>query len=342
MPALLTHLTVLALTALAAWWLSGYDTKVTGADKKADGIRRAGRCGITLILVEVFFRLPGVLQVLPIVLLIGGLFALVWCGCVVEMFARWFHHLIDPADHREFDSRQQLRDLDRVAGLIQNGRKEEAIQMCRALQESGEVSILTLEAMLERLGIKPDQVQFPRPLAEASRLRLQQRFGEAEAVLAALLAKNPTDVAAAMMLMRLYAEELHQPEKARLVLASLEKQPHTPADHVEFARRSIAEWSRGKPGPEAVAPQPESLEDLIARGYFGTAIEILERKIREQPGDYDSRIRLVEVHARHCGNVQPAMKIVRQLELDPGFTPEQIRNARARLEEWRQGRLRHP
>ena len=35
---ILVHLTVLALTALVAWWLSGYDTKVTGENKKEDRI----------------------------------------------------------------------------------------------------------------------------------------------------------------------------------------------------------------------------------------------------------------------------------------------------------------
>jgi len=338
MPALLTHLTVLVLTTLAAWWLSGYDTQVTGADKKADSIRRALRCGITLILVEVFLRLPGVIQVMPLVTLIGMAFALVWCGCVVEMFARWFHHLIDPTDDREFDSNQQLRDLDRVASLIQSGRREEAIQMCRELQESGEASILTLETMLEHLGVKADRVQKPGPLREASRLRAQEKFAEAEAVLLSLRAENPANVDAAMMLMRLYAEELHQPDRALAVLRSFEKQPHVSPDHVEFARRSIAEWSREKPGPEAVAAQPESMDDLIARGYFGTAIEILEQKIKEQPGDYDSRIKLAEVHARYCGNLQPAVKIVRQIATNPVFTPEQIQYAKAQLEAWRKGR----
>ena len=76
---ILAHLIVLALTALVAWWLSGYDTKVTGENKKEDRIRRAIRCGITLFLVEIFWRLPGAMQSLPMVFLIGAVMALVWC-----------------------------------------------------------------------------------------------------------------------------------------------------------------------------------------------------------------------------------------------------------------------
>ena len=39
------------------------------------------------------------------------------------------------------------------------------------LKESGDVSVLTLETMLEHLGVKPDNVQKPRPLTEAYHLR---------------------------------------------------------------------------------------------------------------------------------------------------------------------------
>ncbi len=338
MPAIVTTITAIGFTILAAWWLSGYDTKVTGENKGDDFVRRAARCGITLFLLTVLFCLPGVLQAMPMVLLIGGLLALVWCGCVVELFARWFHHLIDPPDKREYDPNQNLRELDLVASLIKNGRKEEAIQMCQALKESGDVSVLTLETMLEHLGVKPDPVQKPRPLVEARRLRSQERFPEAEAILVSLLKENPANVDAAMMLMRLYAEDVRRPNQAAATLRALEQQPHVPSTHIDYARRSIAEWSRGKPGPEAAAALPESMDELLAHGYFGTAIEILEQKIKQQPGDFDSRIKLAEVHGLHCGNIQQARKIVRQIEIHAGFTPEQIQNARAKLAAWQPGR----
>jgi Tfp pilus assembly protein FimV len=138
-----------------------------------------------------------------------------------------------------------------------------------------------------------------------------------------------------MMLMRIYAQDLRQPHQAKTILQALEKQPHVSPAHVEFARRSIAEWSQGEPKPEKVAAPPESIDALLAQGYFGTAIEILEQKIEEQPQDLDLRLKLAEVYLRHCGDVHQAGKTVREIETSPGFIPEQMQNARTKLEEWR-------
>jgi len=253
---------------------------------------------------------------------------------VVELFARWFHYLVDPQDRREADLNQSLRDLDRLAGLVRDGRKEEAIRLCRALKKSGDASVLAMDTVLEHLGVKPETGSRPKPLLEAHQLRLQRRFSEAQAILRSLLVVNPANVDAAMMLMRIYAEDLRRPVLAARVLQALEKQPHVPAAHLDFARRSIHEWSREKPKPEPEEPQPESLEELLARGYFGTAIELLQQKIREQPGDFEVRLRLAEVHGRYCGNLPRAEKIVRNMEAQSGFAPEQIRDARRRLEQW--------
>ena len=51
----LTILIVLAIISVLAWWLSGFDTRVTGEDKAADFRRRALRCGATLLLVLLGF-----------------------------------------------------------------------------------------------------------------------------------------------------------------------------------------------------------------------------------------------------------------------------------------------
>jgi tetratricopeptide (TPR) repeat protein len=339
---MITHLAVLAFAGLAFWWLSGYDSKVTGGNTRQDFIRRAARCGITLLLVGMLLGLPGALQVMPMLLLIGGMLALIWCDCIAELFARWFHHLVDPEDKREFDPNKGLRDLDMIASLIKNGRREEAVQLCQMLKESGEVSVLALETMLEHLGIKQESVQKPRSLTEAYHLRMQGRFQEAESILKLLLAEDPRNVDAAMMLMRVYAQDLHQPHQAMEILQALEKQPHVSPAHVEFARRSIGEWSRAKPKPEKVDAPPESIDELLAQGYLGTAIEILEQKIGEQPRDFDLRIKLAEVYSQYCGDVHRAEKIVRQIETSPGFTPEQAQNARTKLGEWRKaGPHRH-
>ena len=169
---MITRFVVLALVVLAFWWLSGYDAKVTGEDKRQDLIRRAARCGITLLLAGFLLALPGALPVMPMLLVIGGMLALIWAGCIAELFARWFHHLVDPADEREFDPDQGLRELDRIASLVKSGRREEAVQLSQKLRESGEVSVLVLETRLEHLGIKLESVQKPKPLTEANHRRM--------------------------------------------------------------------------------------------------------------------------------------------------------------------------
>ena len=267
--------------------------------------------------------------------------ALLWVGCLGELCSHAFHGLIDPEDHREFDPLKSRRDLDMLASLVRNGRKEEAIQLCHLLKESGDVSVATLDTMLEHLGVKPDNVLKPKPLTEAYQLRSQGKLSEAEAMLNSLLVENPANVDAALMLMRLYAQDMHRSDKASEVLRSLEQQPNIARAHIEFARRSIDEWSHPKAKEAVGEAQPESLDELLAKGYFGTAIEILEQKVKEQPQDFDLWLKLAETQARHCGNIHQAEKIIQQLEANPAFSPEQIQLARARLKEWREARLLH-
>src|SRR5689334_17011414 len=144
MNAVIVNLFFLVLAAAVAWWLSGYDTGITRENKTEDLIRRGIRCGITLLLVEIAFwnlwrwgrysdqgsGMIYLIVVLPLPVL--------WAGCISEMVAHKFHRLLDPEDDREYDPDKTRRDLDTIARLIQNGRKEEAIQLCLKLKESGD------------------------------------------------------------------------------------------------------------------------------------------------------------------------------------------------------------
>ena len=344
---LLANFVVLTLTLLASWWLSGYDAKVTGENERVDFIRRAVRCGITLVLVELAFlclwqywwyndQASGIGY-----LMVMAPLALIWCGCLAELCAQAFHHLVDPEDRRQFDPNKTRRDLDMLAALVHNGRKAEAILLCQMLRESGDVSVATLDIMLEQLGVKPDRIQKPRPLIEAFRLRGKGKLNEAETLLNSLLMKKPADVDAAFMLMRLYVQDMNRTDKAHEVLRSLEQQPHVARDHIEFARRSIDEWSRPGRKEEVAEPQPESVDELLAKGYFGTAVEVLEQKTREQPADFDLWLKLAETHACHCGHIKQAEKIIHQIEASPAFSPKQIQLADAKLKEWREAKLPH-
>jgi hypothetical protein len=344
---LIWNFVVLAFTIPVSWWLSGYDAKVTGENAGQDFIRRALRCGLTWFLVELAFltlwrygRNNDPASGLAYLFFVPPL-ALIWCGCLAELCSHAFHDLVDPEDSQRFDPNKSRRDLDMLATLVQSGRKDEAILLCQMLREAGDVSVATLDTMLEHLGVKPDRTPKPRPLIEAFRLRGQGKLVEAESLLNSLLMKNPADVEAAFMLMRLYVQDMNRTDKAHEVLRSLEQQPHVARDHIEFARRSIEEWSRPGTKEEVVETQPESVDELLARGYFGTAIEVLEQKTREQPADFESWLKLAETHARHCGHIKQAEKIIHRIGANPAFSPEQLQLAAAKLKEWREARLQH-
>jgi hypothetical protein len=329
---ILLNLVALVLIGLVAWWLSGYDSQLTHENQKADRIRRGIRSGVTLLLLEIIYLAP------PTAIFLIVILAVIWAGCISELASHGFHRLIDPSDKRVFDPARNLRELDAVAALIRNGKKAEAIQLCNVLKEAGEVDPIALELTLAHLGVPQADAKRISPLTTASQLRRQGKFPEAELLLNSLLAENPRNVDAAMMLVWLYAQDLRRPGQAEEVLRALERQPHIPASHIEFARRSIGEWSRPSSKRVAAVAPPESLDELLARGFFGTAIEILENKTREQPQDFDLRMKLAEVHALHCGNFQRAEKIIQQLQADPNFSPEQLQSAKAALREWRENK----
>ena len=343
---ILLNIGVLALVAGGAWWLTGRDKTAGGESKRGHYFTRALRCVAVWFLAAVFVwfvEQPGMgFAGIPFLIILPVSIALILRSSVSELLAHGFLRLIDPTlhDDRPLDPGKSRRYMDTIAHLIQNGRRDEAIKLCEELKQSGEVDIVTLETTLEFLGVKQERAQTPKPLVAAAGLRAQGKFAEAEQLLKSLLAQNLPDTGAAMMLMRLYAQDLRQPGKAHEVLRQLEKQPHVSASHIEFARHSIDEWS--KPKPETVGtvvqPQAESIDDLLAQGFFGTAIERLEEKIKAQPGDFAVRLKLAEVHAVHCNNFQRAEKIIRQMETDANFNPQQIESARAKLKEWREAK----
>ena len=341
---ILLNITLLTGIALGAWWLTGRDKTFGGKSKHGHHLTRAIRTVIVVFLSAALlwfveapdFGYGGV----PILIILPMCMALVLRSSLSEVFTqRIFLTMIDPALHdtREFDPKKARRYQDAIAHLIHNGRRDEAIKLCEELKISGEVDIVTLQNTLEFLGVKQDRGPAPKPLLEAGRLRAQKKFAEAEQLLKALLLKNPADEGAAIMLMRIYGEDLHQAERAQEVLRALEKQPHVSPDHLAFARQSIGEWSRMKPPPipaSAMPPQAESVDEFLEQGSVGPAIEMLEQEIKARPGDFELQLKLAEVYAVHCKNIQRAEKIIRQMELAGKFSPQQIATAQAKLKEW--------
>jgi len=346
---LLINLAILTAIGGFVWWLTGHDKSVTGESKRGRHLTRAIRCILVVSLMAVMLwaaEEPPSLAMMPILVIVPVCIALVLRSSVSEIFAHGFLRFLDPSlhDSREIDLKESQRYQDTIAHLIHHGHRDAAIKLCEDLKQSGKVNLATVEAALEFLGVNQDKGRVIKPLNEAARLRAAGDFAGAETKLKSLLVKNPADADAAMLLMRLYAQDLRQPAKAAEVLRALEKQPHVVAAHIEYARRSIDEWSKagsGKPKPTAAsAPAaPQTVEAMLAQGFFGSAIELLEQKIQEQPQDFDLRLRLAAVHAVNCANLPRAEKLIRQVETDRNFTPAQAAAARAKLKEWQEARL---
>ncbi|HTV40901.1 MAG TPA: hypothetical protein VMF08_10015 [Candidatus Sulfotelmatobacter sp.] len=341
---LLTDLAVIALTAIVSWWLSGFDSRLTGEDGWEDITRRALRCGITLLVVQVGFyalrryqmtgdRSAGFLYLAMLAPLL-----LLWVGCISEACAQNFHHLIDPQDKRPYDPKAAVRELDAVGNLIRSGRKDQAIELCRILLQTSPEHQAALEATLHHLGAPPpESPKQLKPVTEAGKLRKAGKFEEAKILLNVLLEHNPSNLEAALMLIRLYAHDLHQPAMASEVLRSLEKQPHVPAAYIEIARHSITHQPLPVASASAAAdePLPESIDELLEKRYFGTAVDLLEKQCEAEPANFGPWIKLAEVHGLHCANLKLAEKTIHQIETNPAFTSDQKQQARNRLHDWR-------
>ena len=341
---ILLNIGVLALVAGLTWWLTGIDKTMGGESKRDRRLSRAVRCVAVLFLVAVFLGFaeqssPG-LAGIPVLLIVPVSIALVLRSSLSELFTHGLLRFLDPElrDARAADLKKSGRYLDTIAHLIRNGRRDEAIKLCEEFKRTGEVDLVTLETMLDYLGVKQERVRAQTPLELAGRLRAEGKTAAAEQSLKLLLAKNPADAGAAMMLIRLYAQDLHQPGKAMETLRTLEQQKHVSKDYLEFARGAITEWSRPGPEPDVATIMPDSLDEMLAKGFFGTAIEALEQRLKDQPDDFDLRLKLAEVHAVRCHHFSRAEKIIRQIETGPNFNPEQKALAGAKLKEWRETR----
>ena len=335
---ILLNIGVLTIVALLVWWLTGHDKNVSGESKRDRHLSRAVRSVAVVFLVALLLWFPGVLTLLIAPISI----ALVLRSSISEIFTHGLLGFLDPSlhDSREIDLKQGQRYQDAIAHLIHTGRKEEAVKLCEELKKSGELDEAMLADALEFLGVKQERAALERPLNHAARLRAEGKISEAEALLKSLLAKNPADTGAALLLLRLYAGDLRQPSRAAEVLRTLEKQPHVERAQIEFARRSLDEWSRAKPAKVAAAatPVPESVDELLAQRQFGSAIERLKKDIQAQPGDFNLRLKLAEIFALHCDDLTGAAKIIQRLEAGGFFTAEQLAVAAGKLKEWREAR----
>ena len=338
------------IVGAVGWWISGYDTKVTGEDHREDFIRRAARTAIAMLLAAMATILTFI--AVPIFAMI----ALVWMSCLAEFGSRQIHKLIDPEDKREFDPKELERKLDRLGELVRQGRRTEAFDLCKKLGESSEVSPLVLETTMHRLYQETlDDMETSVVLAGARQLMAEGEFDEAESRLNQILATQPSSWSALLLLMKMYARNLSQPLKA-LALLNPDQQTQLPPAFAVYARRSINQWadetnqadapqagfhheSGASVGFQATAVMPElSVDELLKTNQLATAVELLEKEISEQPKNFELRLKLAEVYAVNCADLNRAGKVIQKMEYTAAFKPEETQLAKAKLREWQKGR----
>jgi hypothetical protein len=346
----------LAVVGGLGWVMSAYDPALTGEDMRRDHTRRGLRCGLTLILAAVGYG--GVVHGAALVLFPIAIPAtLIWYGCLAEFGATAFHGLLDSADHRELNAEELSRDLDRLAALAKAGRNEAAIELSARLKASGEVSPLAMESLhfqIYRDIFESEGGLGPPSLAPAGLLRGQRRYAEAESLLVPLVEKEPNNVAAILLLIRVRGKDLARPGDAMKPLNMLESVPDMPRTFVEFVKRTLNEWS-GMTAPRQKAEGIESMlvapahrtelvpdatsdnasiDELLAAGRLATAIELIEARIASKPGDFELWLKLAEAKSVFCGDMTGARKIVDRMARNSAFSADQIQVAKAKLAEW--------
>jgi tetratricopeptide (TPR) repeat protein len=255
---------ILTLTSVLSWWISGFDPKLTG-DNREDLTRRILRCGLTLFLMAAglveavahprFAGLIALALAIPIVPL--------WMNCVGEAMSQSFYRLIDsPSDPSGAAPKELAADLDRLAELSNRGQINEALQLCAALLNKGDASRLALETMCFHLYnqmLAQESLKSSPSLSPIYQLCEAGRFIEAESHLTQILQREPENLFAVFLLLRLYVQNLRQPEKARALINSLEQRPNMPPMFADYIHSQIKEWA------SIGIKSDEGIESLLVR-----------------------------------------------------------------------------
>ncbi|MEI8291553.1 MAG: hypothetical protein WCH99_18950 [Verrucomicrobiota bacterium] len=274
---------------------------------------------------------------LGVLYMIVGLFLLPlpFIDAITAVVTKAFMSWLDSSDDDYEEPYTEAEEIDELTRLLKEGKQEEALKHCHGLNKPGGINPRTLETIFIFHGT-PESAEILLPLTKAKEMRSQQNFLAAEDLLKKKLARRPDDVEAALLLMRIYAEDLHSPDAAKKILKQFCKRNPVKRDFIAGAEASIAAWSRPKPKEKypAELPATGSVSYLLAQGYYGSAIEILEGEIEANPKDLDLRLQLAEVFAVRCGEIERAGKVIQKMQRI--FSPEQMEVARAKLKQWRE------
>lgn len=338
---ILINILVLAVLTVAIWFLTGFEKTFSGESLRDHHFARMLRTGVVMFLIAFGLiiaedRQSGYIGVGYLLVVPMGI-AVLLRGCITEIFAGAFLRMADPmmSDKGPFDPKKSQRYMDTVAHLARTGQRDQAIKLCEEFKRTGEVDQTTVDNMLEFLGVQQDHSRVRDPIAQARQLRAEGRFAEAEQSLRAMFVKKPDNFEAALLLIRIYMENLQQPAKAQEILTQLEAQRHISPALLDIARNTI---QQGCPPLDAAAEaaHPKTVEEALARGGVGTAIAMLEEQIKQDPKDFSVRLQLMELQAKRCNNIPRAEKILKELENSSLFTPQQTGEARAQLRQWRE------
>ena len=328
----------------ATWWLSGYNAHVIGSGGQRGVTRRLLRCLFSLVLLEGIFwflwrfkhqgDLASALIPIPIFLALGFF----WMGAVGEVFSAAFGKLLESNNRPAHDAKKEEEGLRRLRQLIQEGRLDEVMKLGERLRRSGDVNPFVLDAMLQQMGAEDPFADKIECLSKARRMREAGRFSEAEELLRGVLKSHPDYAEAAVLLIQIYVQDLGQGAKAAEVMRSLREQPGVSEGMLQFARFLLSEAGRMdldvKTSSEPV-PEAESVDTLISQWRFSSAITLLKDRVRVQPEDFEAWSKLAEVNGQHCGRFQEVERIIRLMEMERHFSPEQIQSIRDKLKEWR-------
>jgi tetratricopeptide (TPR) repeat protein len=267
---------ILLATAMLAWWISGYDPKLTGENQGKDILGRLLRCGFTLFLMAAGLAAtaldPSFGGVVTIIIAIP--MVILWLNCLGEAFAQAFHSLIDaPPDSPSSNPNKLTADLDQLAVLSNRGQTTEALQLCAELLKKGEASRLATETMCFHLYSQMfanESLLSSPSLSPIYELCESGRFTEAESHLTQMLDRDPENLLVAFLLIRLYARDLQEPEKARALIQSLERRPNPPPMFSGYAEYQIEQWLGSSSGE---VKSDDGIESLLVRRRLPQKIE---------------------------------------------------------------------
>ena len=113
------------------------------------------------------------------------------------------------------------------------------------LMKTGEGSRLAMETMCFRLYCQmfdKESLRSYKSLAPIHSFLEHGQFSEAESRLTRIVKRNPKNLPAVYLLVRLYAQNLKHPERAGALIQSLEERSKLPPMFAAYSNHCIKEW----------------------------------------------------------------------------------------------------